>query len=57
MVIKSSLRRITHKISEAVKKAASEAGLIPGDYALVGSFDAQTDRIDLTLGTDRSIDR
>ena len=29
---------------------------LPDDYVLVGSYDEDTERISLTLGTDRSVD-
>lgn len=56
MVIKRALRLIARRIATAVTRAAAAQGLDPGEYALVGSFDEQTDRISLTLGTDRPID-
>src|SRR3954471_10910405 len=57
MAIKSSLRLIARRISEAVKEASARQGLAPGDYALAGTFDEKTDRIYLRLGTDRTIDQ
>jgi hypothetical protein len=56
MAIKSSLRFISKRISDAVREATSKNGLAPGDYALVGSFDEASDRISLTLGTDHPVD-
>jgi hypothetical protein len=56
MAIKTSLRIIARRISDAVRRAASNQGLLPGDYALAGTYDEKTDRISLRLGTDRPID-
>ena len=56
MALKSSLKFISKRISQAVQNSAALQGLAPGDYALAGSYDQPTERISLTLGTDRSID-
>jgi hypothetical protein len=56
MAIKSSLSLIARRISQAVRASTAAQGLAPGDFALVGSFDERTDRISLTLGTDRQVD-
>jgi hypothetical protein len=57
MAIKTSLRPITRKISEAVRSYAQKQGLRPDEYALVGTFDERTDRIFLTFATTKAIDR
>jgi hypothetical protein len=56
MALKTSLRPIARRISEAVESYATSQGLSRGDYALVGSFDEKTGRISLTLGTGRQVD-
>src|SRR4051794_31664792 len=56
MAFKSSLRLVARRIAEAVKISAGDQGGSPGSYALVGSFDNNTDRISLTFGTDAQID-
>jgi hypothetical protein len=55
MAIKSSLRLIARRIAEAVKAAAAEEGILPGDYLLRGSIEDNTDRVNLTFATDRKI--
>lgn len=47
---------VARKISQAVENAASAQGLAHGDYALVGFYDENTERISLTFGTDRPVD-
>ena len=56
MAIKTSLRPIVSRISEALRRSTTSQGMLPGDYAIIGSFDENTDRISLLLGTDQSID-
>src|SRR5438128_555586 len=56
MAVTTSLRLISKRISEAVRRSTAAHGILPGDYALVGTFNERTDRISLTLATDRSID-
>src|SRR4051794_10104331 len=56
MAIKTSLRPITKRIAQAVENAAANLGLRPEEYALAGSFDENTDRISLLLGTNRTLD-
>ena len=56
MALKSSLSLITRRIGGAVKTAAARFSLLPDEYALAGTFDDHSDRISLTIGTDRSID-
>jgi hypothetical protein len=56
MAVKASLRLICQRISKAVRKATAAHGILPGDYALVGTFNERTDRISLTLLTDCSMD-
>jgi hypothetical protein len=56
MAIKTSLRLIAKRVSRAVQASSANQGLLPGDYALAGSYDENTDRISLTLGTDRTVD-
>lgn len=56
MALKSSLRLVVQRISEAVKRYASAQGWRKDDYALVGTFAEKSDRISLTLGTARQVD-
>jgi len=56
MAIKTSLRIIARRLSEAVQKAALKQGIPPDDFALAGTYDEATDRIRLRLGTIRSVD-
>ncbi|MGZ3318481.1 MAG: hypothetical protein ACXU95_14415, partial [Isosphaeraceae bacterium] len=56
MAIKTSLRIIARRLSEAVQKAALKQGIPPDDFALAGTYDEATDGIRLRLGTNRSVD-
>jgi hypothetical protein len=56
MAIKTSLRPIARRISDAVRDYAASNGWVPGDYALTGAFNERNDRISLVLATDRKID-
>ena len=56
MAIKTSLRIIARRLSEAVRQAAMKQGIPPDDYALAGTYDGGTDRIYLRLGTNQSVD-
>lgn len=56
MANKTSLRPIARRISKAVETVAQAEGLPSNDYALVGTYDEKTERISLTVGTDRPID-
>jgi hypothetical protein len=56
MALKPSLRFVAKRIAEAVERSAQGQGLAQGDYALAGTYDEKSDRISLTLGTDRKID-
>jgi len=56
MAIKTSLRIIARRLSEAVQKAALKQGIPPDDFALAGTYDEATDRIRLRLGTNHPVD-
>jgi hypothetical protein len=56
MALKTSVKAIARRIATAVASYAAQQGLSFEDYALVGSFDEQTERFSLTFGTDRAID-
>jgi hypothetical protein len=56
MAIKTSLTIISSKISEAVRKASVKLGLTDYDYALAGTYDENSDRIRLRLGTKHPVD-
>jgi hypothetical protein len=56
MALKSSLRLISKRISRAVQRAAAKQGLTSDDFALVGSYDPESEHINLTLGTVHAID-
>jgi hypothetical protein len=56
MALKTSLRPIVRKITEAIAGFAASQGLSKDDYALVGTWDEKTDRISLVFGADRLID-
>ena len=56
MASKTSLRPAIRKIGEAVYTYATSQGFAKNDYALAGTFDPNSDRISLFLGTDRQID-
>lgn len=56
MAIKTSLRIIARRLSEAVQKAAMRQGIPPDGIALAGTYDEAMDRIRLRLGTNHPVD-
>jgi hypothetical protein len=56
MALKSSLRLISKRISQAVQRSAAKQGLTSADFILLGSYDPESEYISLTLGTDHAID-
>jgi len=56
MAIKTSLRIIARRLSEAVRKAALKQGIPPDQFALAGTYNEATDRIRLKLGTNHPVD-
>jgi hypothetical protein len=56
MAFKSFLRSLSRRIADSVKSAANEQGVSPEQYALFGSFDADSDYIYLRLLVARPID-
>jgi hypothetical protein len=56
MAVKASIREISRRIGSAVRDFATSQGLDPRDYALVGAFDENTDRISLFFSTNQEID-
>ena len=56
MAFKSALSVFSRRIGQAVRKAADGFGLVPGHYALLGTYDEDSDRFTLTFRSDHPID-
>jgi hypothetical protein len=56
MALKTSLRFLARKISEAVASAASNQGLSMDDYDLAGNYSEESEHVYLKFRTTKSID-
>ncbi len=57
MVTQAAVVLITRRIARAIRAYAASEGFSPGDYAVVGTFDAGSERLRLSIGSDRPMDR
>jgi hypothetical protein len=58
MARSTSMTTLLRRIGDVIGDYARESlGLLPGDFALVGTLDTNTNRVYLNFGTDRSIEK
>lgn len=56
MAVKTSLKMVAQKIGDAIRGFGAGEGWDQDDLAIAGTFDEQTERIYLVVGSDRPFD-
>ena len=56
MAVKSSLNYLARRIGGVIRSFAARQGWNIGEYSIAGTFDEQTERFYLLVGSDRRLD-